>query len=360
MNVIFRGLREPLVALNIPEHKSALSLSALTRMQLFLQQDLQIKVIHIPGAINAADPFTRFADNQQPREIWTEVVGLETSQNFVNTVSTQRVNRDMEDLNPPAVKIFPVQNLRPLGMPFLEVVREKSDKTKKPAEGAIWKHEVWIRSNTSTGRDCVCIPLEGQALALMIAHNQFLGHAGIYGTKAFCSKYFYWDEMDKDIETYVKNCLSCQMVKASPLHAPSGRLYFGVEPFEQLAIDFAETPEALTGERYMLVMVDPFTGHICLKPSLSETGEEAAQKLLDYGTIYVFPRQIWSDKARHFCLKMLDELMKMTNSLQFFGTANAPWTKGIVEHMVRLGERKNFDDLAGVESAGRSLASNFG
>lgn len=344
----FRGLRGPLIAytdhkplekLNIPEPKSLLSLGALRRMQLLLKEDLQIRVIAIPGALNVVDPITR-PENDQPRMVEMPVV--RPSENQVDAVSTRAVDREAPMQPPvPEFKVVP-RELNPLGIPMLKKLGELSSKDKKPCEDAVWGKQMplWTRTIPSTGRPVVCVTPEMKEFVLVVSHNHHLCHAGLYGTLAFCEKYFWWSTMQDDVKKHVGDCVTCQMVKAKNTHPPQGVLYKGTVPFEQLTIDYAEMPEALTGERYFLAMNDPFTGHVVLKASLAETGEDAAQKILDYGTTYVFPRTIWSDKAKHFKQKMMDELARLTDAFQFFGTANAPWTKGVIERTVRTLKEK--------------------
>ena len=43
------------------------------------------------------------------------------------------------------------------------------------------------------------------------------GHPGINRTKELVAKYYWWPQLAKDIQEYVKGCAQCQQNKATPI-----------------------------------------------------------------------------------------------------------------------------------------------
>jgi len=93
----------------------------------------------------------------------------------------------------------------------------------------------------------------------MLHDHPTAGHFGIQATYEKVKERYYWKNMMKDIEIYVKSCDKCQRRgksnKENELHS------IGIkEPFYQIGIDFVRPlPITDSGNRYIIVAIDYFT-----------------------------------------------------------------------------------------------------
>ena len=75
-------------------------------------------------------------------------------------------------------------------------------------------------------------------------------HPGIVCMKEIARTYAWWEGIDKDIETLVKSCKSCQTVRNSPPMAPLHPWLWPTKPWQRLHLDFAGL---FQGRMYLLV-----------------------------------------------------------------------------------------------------------
>ena len=64
-------------------------------------------------------------------------------------------------------------------------------------------------------------------------------HPGIVRMKSIARSYVWWEGVDKDIESLVKSCQSCQAVENAPPMAPLHPWLWPSKPWQQLHLDFA-------------------------------------------------------------------------------------------------------------------------
>jgi hypothetical protein len=89
----------------------------------------------------------------------------------------------------------------------------------------------------------------------------FAGHQGIKRNRDLLKLHYYWPNMNRDVETYVKECESCSKLKVgrNPT-APLGELPETSYPFELTSLDICgPSPESKWGNRYLLTFVDHFS-----------------------------------------------------------------------------------------------------
>ena len=110
---------------------------------------------------------------------------------------------------------------------------------------------------------CKVITSEGQDKRKIIqAYHDVLayGHPGINRTKDLVAKYYWWLQLAKDVQEYVKGCAQCQQNKVNmrPQKAPLNPITpaIGALPFQTISMDFiVKLPES-AGYNSILTITD--------------------------------------------------------------------------------------------------------
>ena len=88
-------------------------------------------------------------------------------------------------------------------------------------------------------------------------------------------------------------------------------------------MDFTQMPVS-QGYKYLLVMIDTFTGWIEGFPTRTEKAEEVAKKLLhEIIPRFGLPRSLQSDNGTSFTSKVTQEVSKAFSSVQFSSVAQS-------------------------------------
>ena len=131
--------------------------------------------------------------------------------------------------------------------------------------------------------------------------SPYVGHVGINKTTRLISRYYWWLNMVKDIATYVRECHSCQTIKARQ-EKPSGLLNpleLPMAPWECINLDFiTQLPVTRRGHDAIMVVVDKLTKmvHIisttttCIAVTVAELYRDHVFKL------HGIPEEIISDR----------------------------------------------------------------
>lgn len=126
------------------------------------------------------------------------------------------------------------------------------------------------------------------------------GHAGPDHTFIRLSANFFWPGMRTEVQTFVQECVTCQMIKYSPT-APYGLLQPLELPervWEDLSMDYIEGLPKSAGVSNILVVVDRFTkyAHFSALPN-QYTATKAAELFSNMAIkLYGMPRSIVSDR----------------------------------------------------------------
>lgn len=78
------------------------------------------------------------------------------------------------------------------------------------------------------------------------------GHLGIVKTKSFGRRYFYWPDIDQDIEQTVRTCSACQSTRPSPGTVPLHPWEFPDRSWSRVHVDYAGP---LPGNKMILVII---------------------------------------------------------------------------------------------------------
>ena len=161
------------------------------------------------------------------------------------------------------------------------------------------------------------------------------GHPGINRTKDLVAKYYWWPQLAKDVQEYVKGCAQCQQNKVNThlAKAPLNPISPIPEalPFQTISMDFiVKLPES-AGYNSILTITD----HDCTKMLIAIPCREmiTAEGVAKLFLRQVFPRfglpsKIISDRDLRFVSKFMKELCCLMGITQNVSTAYHPRTDG--------------------------------
>ena len=92
--------------------------------------------------------------------------------------------------------------------------------------------------------------------------SPYAGHRGIMPTTQALERYFYWPNLQTDIEKYVRECMICQKVKYDRHKTPGllQPLPIPEAPWESIAMDFiTDLPRTQYGNDAIWTIIDRFS-----------------------------------------------------------------------------------------------------
>ena len=115
--------------------------------------------------------------------------------------------------------------------------------------GRKWE-ELSIEGDCITWGIRVCVP---EALQQRVLSDLHRGHPGVVKMKALARSYFWWLELNAEIETCVQSCQACQETRSLPAKAPLHPWAWSSGPWERIHVDYA----GLIQGRILLWMLTP-------------------------------------------------------------------------------------------------------
>lgn len=156
--------------------------------------------------------------------------------------------------------------------------------------------------------------------------SELAGHLGVGKTYQRVVDRFYWRGMFRDVQTFVRQCQSCQLRKTRPhrygyLHPISVK-----EPWEVVGMDlFGELPTTSRGNRYVLVMIDHFTKWPEVIPLRRIDALTIANCLHKHLICrHGCPRKLLTDRGAQFMSQVVIFLCKRYGISKVFTTAYHP------------------------------------
>lgn len=163
-------------------------------------------------------------------------------------------------------------------------------------------------------------------------HSPVGGHEGVHKTYVRTSATFFWKNMRRDVAEFVKNCVTCQQVKAintspygllQPLEVPKN-------VWEEVSLDFITHLPNSQGFTFILVIVDRFSksAHFGALPT-HYTALKVAQLFMDIvGKLHGLPKSIVSDRDAIFLSKFWQELFTLQGTTLKMSSSYHPQTDG--------------------------------
>ncbi|XP_055680279.1 uncharacterized protein K02A2.6-like [Lutzomyia longipalpis] len=160
-------------------------------------------------------------------------------------------------------------------------------------------------------------------------------HWGMVNMKAIARSYMWWPGIDAQIETKVKQCERCQVVRNSPPRAPLCSDEELHKPWERLHLDFAGPVKGVT----YLIVVDAMSKWLEVKIVRSQSSKEVIRILRELFATHGVPSEIYTDNGTAFVSEEMKKFHKQNN---IRGITISPWhpaSNGQAEIMVQKAKK---------------------
>jgi len=139
-----------------------------------------------------------------------------------------------------------------------------------------------------------------------------------------------------EVRRYVEACPVCQKLKPARARLERAAGTIRQRPFTQYAFDVIVLPEAdVHGHRYILTVVDSFSGATELFPLKSASADEVTQSLIDVMSRWTRPHSVRCDNAKSFASAIMSKLMAAAKVQMHFTAPFSHQANGQVENLNR-------------------------
>ena len=182
------------------------------------------------------------------------------------------------------------------------------------------------------------------------------GHFAFANTLNRISQKFYWDNMNKEIYQFVKECPRCQEHGTKFINEKAYPVSVPVKPFSQIGIDIKHVTIAQSGHKYIIVAIDYLTKYVEARALLVQTSAEIASFIYeDIITRHGSPNIIITDNGRPFISDLIQNTCKQFGIRQKTISPYHSQSNGLVERFNRtidsilkkrnIEEKKNWPDF---------------
>lgn len=211
----------------------------------------------------------------------------------------------------------------------LQVLQEKEevpDYCNKNSEG------LWVNK---FGR--IWIPKSHRISMMTISHYGIAGHKSVHDTLVGLEEYLFWENMDKDVDEFVLDCILCRCAK---MVLPT-RIHLGIQqrptkPNKSVHFDYFYVGDSDIDLTYLLVIRDGFSRFVMIFPVEHADALTAVRCLLEWIGLFGIPERFFSDNGPHFRNTTMRELIKRLHLVHDFSTVYCAWANGFIERILRV------------------------
>jgi len=166
----------------------------------------------------------------------------------------------------------------------------------------------------------------------IIEQNHLLCHFGAQTTFDRIEKEYYWKNMMKQIEEYIKKCLPCIRNNSMiPLNHPAKATIIR-NLFDRIAMDISGGfPESKNGYTKILIIVEYLSKLIKVYALKTKSAEEIAEKLWLWITTYGPPKEILTDQGTEFLNNVIEKMINKIGVERRITSPYSPWVDGMAE-----------------------------
>ncbi|XP_062702559.1 uncharacterized protein K02A2.6-like isoform X1 [Aedes albopictus] len=283
-------------------------------------QSFDFTVRYEPGENNLADSLSRLSQIDHVSEEGSDVIAWLSEEIKPSAISIEEIGKaTIEDDELQRVK---------------EAICSE-DWEGVPAEykTATVRSELSLYDDLVLRGDRIVIPGQLRAKVIDIAH---LGHQGSTAMKAQLRAKVWFPQMDKAVESTVRNCKPCIMTSIPDKPNPLSRR-LPTEPWQDLAIDFKEgLPDGLS----LLVVVCYTCRFVQVEPMKPATTQRVIGALLRMFSSFGIPRSITADNGPQFRAAEFSKFCNCYGIHLNLSTPYWPEQNGAVERQMRnIGKR---------------------
>ena len=166
----------------------------------------------------------------------------------------------------------------------------------------------------------------------LIEENHLLGHFMSETTINRVEEDYYWKSMQRDIDSFVDRCLTCQRhSNFTPIEHPAKAIQPG-RMFEIIQMDMVSgLPETVDKYCKILVITQKLTKAVKIYAMKSKEMQEVATNFWHYCCIYGPAKVIITDQGKEFINQMIDRFIELTGMERRITSAYNPRTNGQAE-----------------------------
>ena len=183
---------------------------------------------------------------------------------------------------------------------------------------------------TETGRLYVPPDLDGQRMRLRFC---VAVHAGVAGHRAFDATVerlidvVFWPTLRADVREFVRRCMVCVSLRGGrKVPRPLGHVMAPTRARQVLDVDWFYVTPARDGNKYILTMVDRFSGYVMLHVSPVATAVAAVDGIMRWIELFGPSTILCCDGGSHNRGVVQRELVRRFRMKVHVTTAYAPWT----------------------------------
>ncbi|POM78826.1 LOW QUALITY PROTEIN: Chromodomain containing hypothetical protein [Phytophthora palmivora] len=184
----------------------------------------------------------------------------------------------------------------------------------------------------------IWIPSDAGSLQLRLCAIGHFGVGGYRDLEAAIVQRFWWDDIEPDVEYFVRRCPHCvRVVGGPPTTVPLGEALHAERPNELIHWDYFLMGDTSSAEKYILVIkYDAFkTSVFCCARSQCGHSKKTYVCLLESFSVFGVCTSWVSDQGIHFKNEAIKALQHALGAHHHFTTARCPWANGTVEVVVR-------------------------
>jgi len=269
------------------------------RHRLFINNNFRASIFHVPGKQNiAADVLSRHS--------------------FISAIGTDTHDTDIF-FSPLLRSIYDAQHkdetIRKLIAKYSANPHKFTDRLPKAylfVQNGLLKrrHKVW-------GTQIVVPPSSVKRILYLYHDTELSGHPGVHYMTIQLKSRFYWHKMDRDIRRYVLSCTGCQLAKAkiSRKHV-SMAIRRASQIFSVFSMDLIDMGTTSGSYRYILVLMDYFTGFVLLYNLRNKMQQTVLNTLWDAFTIFGPPDTLLSDRGKEFLNALVEKFTQASGIRQ--------------------------------------------
>ena len=143
---------------------------------------------------------------------------------------------------------------------------------------------------------------------------------------------YFWKDLEKDVDIYIRNCDICKRNNVTPSieHPAKALRVKGI--FDRIGIDLVfGLPTTKDGYNGLLVITEYLTKYPYVEPIKTKTAIEVAQHLWKFICLFGPPKVVLSDQGNEFNNAIVDNIIKRVGAEHVVTSAYHPRTNGQVE-----------------------------
>ncbi|MEE4247031.1 MAG: reverse transcriptase domain-containing protein [Kangiellaceae bacterium] len=188
--------------------------------------------------------------------------------------------------------------------------------------------------------DQIVLPTDQEAEQMLFRkYHDDMAHCGIQKTRKLIRSRYWWPNYATNLDRYIKTCPICQAMKKAgstrraPLE-PELSSYMG----EKVHLDFAGPfPETSRGNKYLLIMIDHFTGWTEAKATKTNNAEDTAWAFYtEWIARYGSPEAVITDRGANFTSEIMKEIARKFGADLRHTTSYHPQSNGKCERAVGI------------------------